>query len=125
MLYDRSAGKKSGTQRAIIRTKGSTAMANGVDGSSFGSRLLPQVVDELAKTDPNRVYATYQRSSDISAGFRDVTMREMASAVNKVAFWIKENIGCSTTFETIAFVGPSDLRYAIMLLAAIKCGYKV
>ena len=100
----------------------------GVDGSSttpFGSRLLPQVVDGLAKTDPQRIYATYQCSSDISEGFRNVTMRELASAVNKAAFWIKDVIGCSTTFETIAYVGPSDLRYTIMLLAAIKCRYKV
>ena len=35
------------------------------------------------------------------------------------------NLGRSTVFETIAYIGPSDLRYAIVFLAAVKCGYKV
>ena len=108
-----------------MATASGEAGINGSFTTTYGSRLLPQVVDELATTNPGRVYATYQRSSDISEGFRDVTMGELASAVNKAAFWLMEVVGRSTTFETIAYVGPSDLRYAIMLLAAIKCGYKV
>lgn len=100
---------------------------NAVDDSSqpYGSRLLPQVVDELSRSDPTRVYATLPRSSDLSRGFRDVTMLEIAMAVNKLAWWIEMNLGRSTVFETIAYIGPSDLRHAIVFLAAVKCGYKV
>ena len=98
-----------------------------VDDSSqpYGSRLLPQVVDKLSRTDPKRVYATFPLSSDLSRGFRDVTMREIAKAINKLAWWIRMKLGRSTVFETIAYIGPSDLRYAIVFLAAVKCGYKV
>lgn len=100
---------------------------NAVDDSfqPYGSRLLPQVVDKLSRSDPKRVYATFQLSSDLSRGFCDVTMLEVAQAINKLAWWIEMNLGRSTVFETIAYIGPSDLRYAIVFLAAVKCGYKV
>ena len=91
----------------------------------YGSRLLPQVVDDLAQHDPKRVYATFPISSDFSQGLRDVTMLELAQAVNKFAYWLEGAIGRSTVFETLAYMGPSDIRYAIVFLAAVKCGYKV
>ena len=91
----------------------------------FGSRLLPQVVDELAQSNPNRIYASIPLSSDLTHGFRDVTMLQMSQAVSKCAYWLEHTIGRSTTFETLAYIGLSDLRYAIVFLAAVKCGYKV
>ena len=101
--------------------------ANAVDDNSqpYGSRLLPPVVDQLSRTDPTRVYATFPLSSDLSRGFRDVTMLQIARAVNKLAWWIEMNLGRSIVSETVAYIGPSDLRYAIVFLAAVKCGYQV
>lgn len=93
--------------------------------SSYGSRLLPRVVDALARSNPKRIYASFPLSTDFSNGFRDVTMFELANAVNKFAYWLEQNIGASTVFETLAYMGPSDLRYAIVFLATVKCGYKV
>ena len=101
------------------------APANGHNEPLYGSRLLPQVVDELARSDPDRVYATLPLSSDLTQGFRDVTMLQVSQAVNKCAFWLEETIGRSTEFETLSFMGLPDLRYAIIFLAAVKCGYKV
>ena len=91
----------------------------------YGSRLLPQVVDELAFSDPHRIYGTFPQSSDLSSGFRDVTMLEMSQAIDRAAHWLEGVVGRSTQFETIAYMGLSDLRYAIIFLAAVKCGYKV
>ena len=93
--------------------------------ASYGSRLMPCVVDELAAITPSRVYASIPVSSDLSKGFRDVTFRDVALATDFLAHWIKSNIGCSETFETIAYMGSPDLRYAFFFLAAVKCGYKV
>ena len=52
-------------------------------------------------------------------------MPEFVRAVGKTAWWLEENIGQSTVHETMAYIGPSDLRYAIIFLAAVKYGYKV
>jgi acyl-coenzyme A synthetase/AMP-(fatty) acid ligase len=48
----------------------------------------------------------------------------MRNAVDRVAWLLKEQIGQSTTFKTLAYMGPGDLRYHIVLLAAVKAGYK-
>ena len=95
------------------------------DLQPYVSRLLPQVVDNLSRSDLTGVYATFSLSSDLSRGFRDITMLEISQAVNKLAWWVEMNLGRSTVFETIAYTGPSDLRYAIVFLAAVKCSYKV
>ena len=102
--------------------------ADGLDSppvQHYGSRLLPQVVYECARLDPRRVYATVPRSSDLSHGFRNVSMLELSKAVNRVAYWLERIVGRSKQFETVAYMGPFDLRYAILFLAFVKCGYKV
>ena len=91
----------------------------------YGSRLLPQVVDELAISHPDRIYATIPLSTDVSQGFRDVTMLEIAQSVNYTASWLERSFGRSKSFDTLAYIGASDLRYATVFLAAVKCGYKV
>ena len=98
---------------------------NGHVEPPYGSRLLPQVVDELASSDPQRIYATLPLSSDLSKGFQDVTMRQVSQAVNRCAYWLEDTIGRSAVFETLSYMGLPDLRYAIVFLAAVKCGYKV
>ena len=102
-----------------------TTNGSSVETSSYGSRLLPTVVDELAHTHPERVYATIPISSDISQGFRDVTMSKLAQSVNYVAFWLEKSVGRSDSFETLAYIGVPDVRYTLVFLAAVKCGYKV
>ncbi|MCJ1263084.1 hypothetical protein MMC22_002954 [Lobaria immixta] len=100
-------------------------VAKNVVPAAYGARLLPQVVDEFARIDPNRVYASILLSADVSRGFRDVTMKDMARAVNSMAWWIKDHLGLRNDFETLGYLGVSDLRYPTIILAGIKCGWKV
>ncbi|MCJ1421898.1 hypothetical protein MMC32_008265 [Xylographa parallela] len=77
----------------------------------YGERLLPQVLDQYARTDPQRVYGSYAISSDLTRGFRDVTMNEMANAVDFFAWWIKDTVGESDHFEAMAYtllLGPRN-----------------
>ncbi|ROV87578.1 hypothetical protein VMCG_10605 [Cytospora schulzeri] len=83
----------------------------------FGQRLLPRVVDHYTQTHPSRVYATIPASAtDLSNGFRDVTMAKLAA--------ILEGILGVGHLNAIAYIGPADIRYAAMFLAAVQCGYK-
>lgn len=92
----------------------------------YGKRLIVQTADELARSQPERIYATVSRSAtDLADGFRDVTIREFVNAVNFMAWWIEERIGRSETFEVVAYMGVSDIRYAIVFFALVKCGYVV
>lgn len=86
---------------------------------------MPQVVDELAAIVPNRVYAAIPKTADVQDGYQDVTIAELAGSVNFMARWLEKRFGRSETFETITYVGLSDLKGITILLAAIKVGYKV
>lgn len=91
----------------------------------YGKRLLPQVVDHYARLEPTRVYASVPRSAvDLADGFQDVTMAKLASIVNSLSWWLEGTVGVGS-LNAIAYIGPADIRYAAMFLAAVKCGYKV
>lgn len=91
---------------------------------AYGRRLVPQVLDELATTDPQRVYAAIPKTSDVKDGYRDITVADLARCVNFMAKWIENKFGRSDSFETITYVGLSDLKGIVTLLASIKTGYK-
>ena len=90
-----------------------------------GQRLLPQVVEQLASEDPDRIFASYAVSQNLEDGFVDVSMKCMSHAVNEMAYWIDRSIGRSNSFATLCYIGASDIRYTIVFLATIKCGWKV
>lgn len=94
-------------------------------GGPYGERLLPQVIDAYAESDPVRIYALVPNSADVTQGFRKITMRDLASAVDLIAWWIDSHFGRSESFETLAYIGATDICYGIFFFAAIKCGYKV
>ncbi len=86
---------------------------------------MPSVVDSIAETQPNLTYASIPRTTNVSDGFQDVSFSDIATAVNYVAAWIDGALGRSANFDTIAYMGLGDLRYVVVFLAAVKCGYKV
>lgn len=88
-----------------------------------GRQLLPVIVDER---DPKWLYARVPKSpTHIQDGFIDITCGGFARAVNRAAGWIEELCGQSSTFDTLAYIGPSDIRYCIFVVGACKVGYKV
>lgn len=86
---------------------------------------MPSVLDEIAKENPNKLFAAIPRSSDVEQGFRDITVADAARCVNFLAKWIEDKCGSSETFETISYIGIADLRGPLLFQAAVKCGYKV
>ena len=91
----------------------------------YGKRLFPVTVDEIARTTPDKIFACIPRTNDLKDGFEDVTFGGFARAANRIAWWLERSLGKSSTFETLAYIGPFDLRYFILLVAAPKVGYKV
>jgi hypothetical protein len=83
------------------------------------------VVDQIANLQPDLLYASVPLTANICDGFKGVTFLDIATATNYVASWIDRTHGRSTNFDTIAYMGIGDLRYVVVFLAAVKCGYKV
>jgi acyl-CoA synthetase (AMP-forming)/AMP-acid ligase II len=91
----------------------------------YGRRLLPQVLDEHARSNPTRLYASIPSDNGLDSGFQDITCATMAKCVNFMAHWIIQNFRQNDRFETVAYIGIPDLRAAAVFLAAVKAGYKV
>lgn len=86
---------------------------------------MPTVLDQLAITTPDRLYGAIPKTTDVTEGFRDISVADMARCVNFMAKWIENLHGRSQNFETISYIGIPDLRGPVIFQAAVKCGYKV
>ncbi|KAI1801790.1 acetyl-CoA synthetase-like protein [Daldinia bambusicola] len=89
-------------------------------------RLVPNIIDNVAKEDPEREAFLIPRSDNPKDGWKSITFREYANAVNQIAHKIVEKCGTPSpgSFPTIAYVGPNDARYVVLLVSAVKAGYK-
>lgn len=90
-----------------------------------GRRLFANTIDDAAQRDPGRKIFVVPKGNQVSDGFRDFTMRELAQAVNYTSWWIEKSIGRSSNFETLAYMGANDIRYLVFIIACNKTGYKV
>lgn len=90
-----------------------------------GRRLLMNVIEEKAQQWHTRPLFSIPRTNKAQDGYRDIFYWEFANAINRCARWLKEHIGISSKFESITYIGPSDLRYQILMMAAVKTGYVV
>ncbi|PTB67771.1 acetyl-CoA synthetase-like protein [Trichoderma citrinoviride] len=94
----------------------------------YGQRLLVNVVDEYAANEPERTFVYQPLSSNPKDGFRPITFRELSNGVNHLARELlretPEQIDEKDEFPTVAYIGPNDIRYVIVMLACIKAHHK-
>ena len=93
---------------------------------SHGVRLIPTVIDYYANKEPYRIWASTPQSEVLADGFRDITYKQFANAINRAAWWLESTLGkCANNFPTFAYAGPKDLGYPILAVAAAKVGRQV
>lgn len=93
--------------------------------SNVGERLLPSLVDEIARTDPHRVIYSITKTKNPQDGFQDITAKALARSVDRCSWYIEKSLGRGQDFPTLCYMGPQDVVYAILVLACIKTGYKL
>ncbi|RBR13756.1 hypothetical protein FVER53590_13560 [Fusarium verticillioides] len=93
--------------------------------AELGRRLIPRILDDMSRDEPDRVIYSIAKSADISEGFDEITARDFADAVNKTAWWLEGLVGKSESFQTIGYIGLHDIRYFLLNLACVKVGYQV
>lgn len=87
--------------------------------------LLPSLIDRLAVSEPDKLFCAYAESASTADELHQVTYKAFANAVNACAWWLRDSLGEGVDFETIAYLGPSDIQPAILTLAAAKVKRKV
>lgn len=92
--------------------------------SRWRNELLPNIIDHLARETPEALFAEYPVSPlSYEEGYRKVTYKDLANAINGAAWWLSEMLGPSKNHEVLTYIGPNDVRYTVLILAAIKTGY--
>ncbi|KAH9885951.1 hypothetical protein F4778DRAFT_798746 [Xylariomycetidae sp. FL2044] len=94
--------------------------------AQFGRRLLPHVVDDLARKKPDQECFSIPRTSNPKDGWKSITFKAYARAIDALAHKISEKCGqpARDAFPTLAYIGPNDARYVVLFIAAMKAGYK-
>lgn len=80
-----------------------------------GKRLIPHIIDQLALEDPERECFSVPRSSDPKDGWKPLTFKALANAINRCCHKIIEHCGKAPekAFPTITYIGPNDARYHV------------
>ncbi|KAK4099156.1 acetyl-CoA synthetase-like protein [Parathielavia hyrcaniae] len=83
------------------------------------------LVDKFAADTPQGVWVKANLSSDNGElTWQDITWVQLRRAVDLVARQMEDDLGAGAGDETLGYIGGGDLRYAVVLMAALKCGYK-
>lgn len=91
----------------------------------YGLKLIVQLLQERAAHTPNHTYIRYPGPSWEEKGYTTVTWRQYLDAVNRIAHWLDETLGPDSNNDTVAYSGPNDIRYGLILPAVIKTNRKV
>ena len=87
---------------------------------------MSSIIDDLARTDPQKPFMSVQRTAKVEDGFKDIVYGDLARAIDRCARWMEGNLGLGQHFPTItAYMNPMDFRHVILIFASIKTGYKV
>ncbi|KAF7874496.1 uncharacterized protein EAF02_008473 [Botrytis sinoallii] len=86
------------------------------------NRLIPHILEEEARENPQRIMAMVAKTSDISEGFNEVNAGQFLCGVDFLAHWIDSYKLKSSLTETFAFIGSQDFRYPIIEIACMKTG---
>lgn len=78
--------------------------------SSYGKRLLPQIMDNLAAAEPDRIVFSL---ASLVRGFielKHISARNFAQAVDKTAWWLRAQLGTPDAIQPVAYIGPRAYR---------------
>ena len=88
--------------------------------------LLPVLIDEIAINDPTALWIEYPADpTSYDSGYKQITFAQFANAISGTARWMEDALGHGENGETLTYIGPNDPFYGILVVAAVKAGYKV
>lgn len=94
-----------------------------------GQRLLTSVLHEQATQSPHEIYAVLPRDDNASGGeeFEEISFDRLANGVHRTTLWLEEQLHPGQSIIPgrlrLAYLGPSDIRYVLLLLAANELGH--
>lgn len=72
------------------------------------NRLVHLIPDELARSVPDHPLFEYAKTENIHDGFRTVTAKCLANAINRTAWYLEDLLGRAHDFPTVGYMGPRE-----------------
>lgn len=93
------------------------------DVAQWHDSLIPHIVDRLAQERGAAEYGEWVTGSSVVS----ITYLQLANVIDGLAWWLVDHLGPGSHQhpEVLTYVGPNDVRYSAMVLAAVKAGYVV
>ena len=83
--------------------------------SASASRLVHLIPDELAGVVPDHPVFSYPKTTKPQDGFVDVSSNSFANGVNRTSWYLASLLGLPKNFETVCYIGPSELSISTFL----------
>jgi hypothetical protein len=82
----------------------------------YGKRLIPQILDSLARSDPDRIIYSLASFPDETAHFRTISASAFAKAVDKTAWFLRDRLkerieAQGKSILPIGYIGPRKLNW--------------
>lgn len=74
----------------------------------YGNRLIPQIMDELAATDPQRIVFSLAKLHRGVLELQHISAQSFTRAVDKTAWWLRGQVGTQSTIRPVAYIGPRE-----------------
>lgn len=91
--------------------------------STYGRRLLTDIVDAKSRDHPDQVWTVLGTSQDMQQT-KEVTFYQLAQSVNYLAHHLERRLGKRERCA-LWYAGAADIRIVIFILAATKIGHHV
>lgn len=83
----------------------------------YGRRLIPQIMDNLAAIDSERAVFSLASLSDGLLKLNSISARQFTRAVDKTAWWLRDQVGTPDSVQPVAYIGPRTFsRYVKSLI---------
>ena len=73
----------------------------------YGHRLLPVVIDDAARDEPDRVLFNTPSNNQPAQGYEVVTAKIFANSINRLCWWLQSQLGSQSALKTIGYIGAS------------------
>ncbi|KAF2148543.1 acetyl-CoA synthetase-like protein, partial [Myriangium duriaei CBS 260.36] len=92
------------------------------DESPYGRRTLNSTLESIVRETPDKIFSLVPKTEDLKDGFKTITYQELINGVSAAAYWLDQHLGklpqVPASRQTIAYIGPNDLRYLLLILGA-------
>lgn len=98
---------------------------NDLASENYGKRLLPEIIDAMAVSEPKRTVFSLATVTDSILQFRHISAYQFARAIDKTALFLRSHLGARSSIQPVGYIGPHDLRHILLTYGCVKAGYAV